>query len=126
MRPSLLQRAQKLQPKKAKVAGSVLAKDAGCDRRSLRGDGARGSRGRSRNGEVNDLIWSKDVGRGNTGARGANVERLGQFDELGARGVRASHENGNLELDPRRATGWKMIQALPYLRSLGFHDDEFS
>lgn len=76
-RPSLLQGAQKLKAKEAKLAGDVLAEDPGGDGGSLGGDGAGGGRGRGGDGEVDHLIRPEDVGRGNTGTCGTNVECFG-------------------------------------------------
>ena len=67
------------------------------DGRSFVGDDTGGGRGGGWDGEVDDLIGSKDVGRGNTSTSGANVHGLRQFDEFGPRGIRAAYKDGHLE-----------------------------
>ena len=66
------------------------------------------------------------MGGGNTSPSGADVQRFGELDELGARGVRAAHKDRNLELNARRASWWKVVQALAYLGELGIHDNVVS
>jgi hypothetical protein len=67
------------------------------------------------------LIRAENVGRGDTGTGGADIESLGEFNELGTGRVGAADEDGNLELDARRATSWGVIHALPYLIEFGLH-----
>jgi len=67
------------------------------------------------------LIGAENVGRGDTSTSGADIEGLGEFDELGTGRVGTADEDGNLELDARRATSWGVIHALPCLIEFSLH-----
>ena len=64
-----------------------MAEDFGSNRRSFAGDNPGGNRGRGRDGKLNDLVRSKDVGTGYTGTCSADIEGFGELDEFGARSV---------------------------------------
>jgi hypothetical protein len=65
---------------------------------------------------MNCLIGSKNVSRGNTGPVGADIEGFGEFNELGARDIRTAQEDGHLQANTRRASGF---QGLPNLENVG-------
>lgn len=55
------------------------------------------------------------MSRGDTGSGGADIKRLGQFHEFGARNVGSPQKNRDLEANTRRAAGWGVVQALAFL-----------
>jgi hypothetical protein len=50
---------------------------------------------------VNNLTWPEKVGGGDAGSRGADIQRLGEFNELRPGGVDCPQEHGHLETDAR-------------------------
>lgn len=95
--PVSFQGAEKRQPEKAHITGQVLAENLSRNRGSLaRHEAGRGGGG-SGNRKINDLIRAKEVGGRDASPRSADVQGLGEFDELGARRVRSPHKNGNLQ-----------------------------
>jgi len=71
---------------------------------------------------MNNLIGPDDMRRRNTGPGGADIEGLGEFDELGARDVSATNENGNLQTNAGRAPGSGRSDALPFLKNVNLHE----
>src|SRR5262249_23528103 len=126
MRLFLLQCAEKFQSKEPQFACGILSQHLRRYRGSLGRDGA-GWRGRgSGNGQIYDLVGPKYMSRSDTCSCCTDIERLRKLDEFNSRGVRAPNEHGYLDLDSRRASRGKVVQALPYLRKLGIHDDVVS
>ena len=54
---------------------------------------------------MNSLVGPKNVRRRNAGTGGANIESLGEFDELRAGDIGSSHEDGHLQADALRTPG---------------------
>ena len=100
----LLERTKEFQAKEAHLARRVLSQDLRYDRRSFaRNKTGRGGRWGG-NGQVNSLVGPKNVRRGNAGAGGADIEGLGQLDELGTRDIGSSEKNGHLQADAWRTS----------------------
>jgi hypothetical protein len=70
---------------------------------------------------MDNLIGLQNVRRCNAGACGANIERLGKFDELDARRVRSAQKNRYLQTDSRGPTPLHVLQVLPFLKTVDFH-----
>jgi hypothetical protein len=100
------------------VADRLLAANFGGDGWGLTGNNTGGAGGGGRGSgyrEVDGLVGSQDVSRGDTRPRRANVQRLGKLDKLGSGSIGTADENGNLELDSRRASRRRIVQPLPCL-----------
>jgi hypothetical protein len=100
----LLKRAEEFQSEEAHFAGRLLPQDLGHDRWSLARNKAGGGRPRGGDRQMHGLIRPENVGGGNAGALGADIESLGEFDELSARHIGSSKEDGNLQADAWRAS----------------------
>ena len=61
------------------------------------------------------------MSRGDTRSRRADVQGLGELDELHTGRVRTPNKNGDLQLDSRRATRYGIVQALPCLHKPRLH-----
>jgi hypothetical protein len=118
---NLLKWPEEFQPKEAHIAHNVLAEYFRRNGRGFIGHQAGGSRGGSGNGQVDKLVRPEDVGGGDTGTVGANIERLGQLNEFGPRSVRTPQEDRYLESDPGRPTRLLVIQVLAFLHNFAFH-----
>ncbi len=57
--------------------------------------------GRCGAGQENNWTWPAKVGGGDAGSRGADIQRLGEFNELRPGGVDCPQEHGHLETDAR-------------------------
>jgi hypothetical protein len=101
----LLQGTDEFQAKEAHFASRLLAQDLSHD--GWRPTGNKAGSGSPRGGDrqMNCLIWPQDVNRGNAGARGANIKRLGEFDELNSRYIGSPQEDWYLQANARRASG---------------------
>ena len=81
-------------PKNRISPAAVLSQNPRSDRGRFAGDNAGGGRRGSGNGQMDDLISSKRIGRGDTGAGRADIQSFGEFDEVGARSVGARRKTG--------------------------------
>jgi len=54
---------------------------------------------------MNGLIGLENVRRGDAGPSGADIESFGELDELRARDIDSSKEDGNLQPKAGRASG---------------------
>jgi len=70
---------------------------------------------------MDQLIGPEDVRRGDTGAIGADIEGLGELDELGAGGVGAADEDGYLQTETWRPSCRRGAHALPCLENVCLH-----
>ena len=68
---------------------------------------------------MHNLIGADDMRRRNTGPSGADIEGLGELDELGAGHIPPPQEDGHLQADPRRASGWRSFHELLLLEYVG-------
>ena len=93
----LLKCSQKFQTEEPHLSGGILTENLGGYGRSFVGDDTGGGGGGCWDGEVDELVGSKDVSRGNTSPRGADIHGLRQFDELRPRGIRTAYEDGYLK-----------------------------
>src|SRR5580704_7287854 len=94
---TLLKWLEEFQSKESHLACGILSKDFGGDGWGFAGDDSRGSGGRGRNGEIDDLTRAEDVGRGYTSSRGADVERFCELDEFGPGGVCRTQKDRHLQ-----------------------------
>jgi hypothetical protein len=78
----LLERAEKLQAKETSLACRFLSQDFCGDRWRLARDETCRCSGGSRDGEVDDLVGTKDVLAGNAGAKSADIKGFREFDEV--------------------------------------------
>jgi len=69
---------------------------------------------------MNRLIGPENMGRGNTSAGGADIEGLGEFNELCAGHVCSPQEDRHLQADAWRAPGCRSFQELPLFQTFGF------
>ena len=90
-----------LQPEKAEIAGRLLAKHASRNGGSLVGNQTGRRRRRGRNRQLNNLFCLKDMRGSNAGTCGADIEGLGQFNEVRAQCICATEENWDLNTDAR-------------------------
>lgn len=70
---------------------------------------------------MNDLILAQHVGRGYTGARGADIECFGEFHEIYARSILGPQEDGDLQANPRKSALLCVFHERKSLRNLSFH-----
>src|SRR4029077_16512580 len=80
--------------------------------RLIGNDTGGGVRRGSWNSDADNLVRAKVMGRGDTGASGADVKGLGELNELGAGSVDTAEKHGHLEADARGPTALNRIQAL--------------
>ena len=113
----LVQSPKEFHTKETEVAGRLDAANSGGDGGRLVRDGAEGRGCRRRSGyrEMEELVRSEDMSRGDTRSSRADIERLGELNKLDARRIGTANKNGHLELDSGRATRRRIVQALPYL-----------
>src|SRR5260370_36394052 len=89
---TLLKRPKKFQSKESQIPSGILTQDLGGNGRSFTGDNTGLGRGGRGNGQMNDLVWAKKVGRSNTGTHCTTGHCRGGFDELHACSVSATQE----------------------------------
>ena len=123
---TLLKWLEEFQPKESNVACGILAEHPSGDGWSLARNHARRRRRGCRDCEMDDLIGAQDMSRRNTGARGADVERLCKLDKLSSRGIRRSQENGHLQANARGSSRIRGIHALTILQKSSLHNISLS
>ena len=101
----LLKRAEEFQAKEAHFSSGFLAQDLSYDwwgfaRNQTGGGGRRGG-----DGQMNCLVWPENMRGGNTSPNGADIEGLGEFDELDARDIGSPKEHRHLQANAWRASG---------------------
>lgn len=69
---------------------------------------------------MNHLTRPEKVGGGDAGPRGADIQRLGEFNELCPGGVDCPQEHGHLETDSGRLAPLGGVQVLSSLRDACF------
>lgn len=119
--PVLVQGAEKYESKKAHFTGRVLAKNPSRNGRSFTWQKAGRGGQRHREGEEDDLIRAQDVGRSDIGTGGADIQGLGEIDELGSGGVCPTDKNRNLQANARRKPCWRKGHARFFFESIKFH-----
>jgi hypothetical protein len=120
---NLLKRPEEFQPKQPRIANHLLPEHFGRDRRRFVGYQARRGRRGRRHGQLYHLILAQQVPRGNTRAKRADIERLGQLDKLDTRRIGSTQEDGHLQSDPGRAPLLAILQLLAFLGILCSHWD---
>jgi len=118
---NLLKWPEKFQSEQPHIAGNILAQHLGRDRRGLVRHQAGRNWGRRRNCKVHDLVGAQDMRRSDACPCRANVQGLGQFDELDTRTIRATQEYGYLQWYPGRLSTLQLLQLRTFLKTLGFH-----
>jgi hypothetical protein len=86
----------------------------------MRNDARGGSGRRCWDRDTYHLICPEVVGRGDTRACSAYVQRLGKFNEFNTGGVYAAEKDGHLKTNPRRAAALGRVQALTLSVDLDF------
>jgi hypothetical protein len=90
-----------------------MPEDLGGDRGGLTGkDAGRGSRGRSRHGDADNLVRPQEVCRGDAGPGSAYIQGLRELDELDAGGVDATKKDRYLKTNTRGTAALGRVQAL--------------
>jgi hypothetical protein len=119
---NLLKWPEKFQSEQTDIAQIVLPEHLGSDGRSFAWNHAGRGRRRGRDGKMYDLVRPKNMCARNTRARGADVQRFCELNEVDTRRVRTANENRHLKPDPLRAAALCILQALSFLDGLSFQD----
>jgi len=101
----LVKRPEEFQSKETHFPSRLLTQNLGHDGGRLARDQAGGSRRGGGNGEMNRLIRPENVRGGNTSAGGADIEGLGELNELSAGDICPPQEDRHLQADAWRAPG---------------------
>jgi hypothetical protein len=112
---NLLKRPNEFQSKQAGVANDLLAQHFGRNRRRFIWYQAGRGRRRRRHGELNKLVYAQRVSRRDTSTKRADIQRLGELNELNSRRIRSPQENWHLQPDPRRSALLAILQLRTFL-----------
>jgi hypothetical protein len=98
---TLLKWLEEFQSKETHFANAILSEDFGGNGRGLAGDHSRGSGGGGRNGEMDDLIRAQNVGGGDAGTCGADVQGFCELDKFSPGSICRAQEDRHLQTNAR-------------------------